>query len=82
MAMALAGGMAAAAAMLAGQSAPAFHAAWRRRLAVPMRIAGSVGFVFRQAPGLFGGIVAMAPGVARLVARRTRVIATAVPGAA
>lgn len=82
MAMAMAGGMAAAAAMLAGGSAPAFHAAWRRRLATPMRVAGLVGAVLRRAPGLFGGVVAIAPGVARLVARRTRVVAPRVPGLA
>jgi flavin-dependent dehydrogenase len=75
MAMAMAGGMAAAAAMLAGRPASVFHAAWRRRLATPMRIAGLVGIVFRWRPGLFAGVVATAPGVARLVARRTRIMA-------
>ncbi|GGJ17500.1 NAD(P)/FAD-dependent oxidoreductase [Neoroseomonas lacus] len=82
MAMAMASGMAAAAAMLGGETAPAFHAAWRRRLVAPMRIAGLVGHVFRQRPGVFAGIVAMAPGVARLVARRTRVITGEAPRAA
>lgn len=82
MALAMAGGMAAAAAMLAGNSAPTFHAAWRRRLAMPMRIAGLVGVLFQRRPGLFAGVVAAAPGVARSVARRTRVIAADGPRAA
>ncbi|WP_137126129.1 NAD(P)/FAD-dependent oxidoreductase [Roseomonas sp. HF4] len=87
MAMALAGGIAAGAAIVSGGSAPDFHAGWRRQLAGPMRIAGLTGFVLRRAPGLFADAVATVPGLARLVARRTRVIgaerpvpAAAVPG--
>lgn len=79
MAMAMAGGMAAAAAMLAGDSATVFHATWRRRLVMPMRIAGLVGLVLQRRPAMFAGVVALAPGLARLVARRTRVMAPGAP---
>jgi flavin-dependent dehydrogenase len=78
MAMALAGGVAAAAALLSGGTAPAFHTSWRRRIATPMGIGRATGLVLRRAPWLFGGAIAVAPGLARLVARRTRV--TAPPG--
>ncbi|MEO3472217.1 FAD-dependent monooxygenase [Roseomonas sp. CAU 1739] len=74
MAMALAGGIAAAEAILAGQAAPDFHAAWHHRLAGPMRIASIAGFALRHAPGLFAGVMAHAPGLARMIVRRTRVI--------
>ena len=47
-ALALHSGLAAAAAILAGQDAAAFHAAWRRRSAGPMRWAG-------PPPGCCGG---------------------------
>ena len=73
-AMALASGMAAARSILAGGTAPAFHAAWRQRLARPMRIAAIAGFAMRHRPGLFAGVIAAAPALARHVARRTRVV--------
>ncbi|HYF09378.1 MAG TPA: FAD-dependent monooxygenase [Acetobacteraceae bacterium] len=73
MAMALAGGMAAAGAILAGEGAPAFHARWRARLRPAMALAGASSFVLRRAPRVFAGVVAFAPPLARLVARRTRV---------
>lgn len=72
-AMALAGGMAAAEAILSGEPAQAFHSAWHRRLVAPMRMAAVAGFVLRRAPGIFAGIVASAPGVARFIIMRTRV---------
>ena len=72
MAMAMASGMAAAQAILDGETAPRFHARWRRHLAAPMRIAALSSLVMRTAPGLFGNIVALAPSLARQVARRTR----------
>lgn len=73
-AMALAGGMAAADTMLAGRTAPEFHAAWRRRLVRPMRIAAIANLTLRRAPGFFAGVIAHAPGLARRVAERTRVL--------
>ncbi len=73
-AMALASGMAAAHAILAGETAPEFHAAWRQRLARPMRIAAIAGFALRRNPGLFAWVMAVAPSLARHVARRTRVV--------
>lgn len=73
MAMAMASGMAAAQAILEGDTAPRFHARWRRHVATPMRIAAASSLVMRNAPGLFGDIVGMVPGLARQVARRTRV---------
>lgn len=73
MAMALAGGMAAAGSILAGQPATEFHAAWRRRLATPMRIANVASHVLRRRPDLFAGVIAHAPAIARQIVRRTRV---------
>jgi menaquinone-9 beta-reductase len=74
-AMALAGGMAAAESILSGAPAPAFHAAWRRQLAAPMRLAGVAGFVLKHRPRLFAEFVAHAPGLARFIILRTRVAA-------
>ncbi|MDB5413197.1 MAG: hypothetical protein JWR10_1532 [Rubritepida sp.] len=72
-AMALVGGMVAGAAILNGEPAQAFHSAWRRRLAAPMRMAAVAGFVLRRSPGFFAEIVANAPDVARFIIKRTRV---------
>jgi len=79
MAMAMAGGIAAAAAILSGDTAPAFHTRWRRQVAGPMRIATIADVVLRRTPGVFGGIMATMPGVARFVVRRTRVIGAGRP---
>ncbi|MCB4821960.1 NAD(P)/FAD-dependent oxidoreductase [Roseicella aerolata] len=71
-ALALHSGLTAAAAILAGEEAEAFHAAWRRRSAGPMRWAGLGARLLRQAPALFvrgAGLGA----AARLMARRTRI---------
>ena len=76
MAMAMTGGMAAARAILDGEAAPAFHARWRARLRPAMRVAGAASFVMHRAPRVFSATVAVAPPVARLVARRTRVTST------
>ena len=70
-ALALHSGLAAAAAILAGDGAASFHAGWRRRSAGPMRWAGLGAWVLRQAPGVFTG-AALTP-AAWLLARRTRV---------
>lgn len=72
-AMALASGMSAAEAILSGAPAQAFHSAWRRRLAVPMRTAAVAAFVLKRTPGMFADIVANVPGVARFIIMRTRV---------
>jgi len=72
-AMALASGMIAGAAILTGEPAQTFHAAWRRQLAAPMRMAAVSELVLRGSPALFAGIAACSPGVARFIIRRTRV---------
>ncbi len=74
MAMALAGGIAAAASILSGETAPTFHARWRRQVAGPMRIAKLADLVLRRTPSIFSGVIASLPGVARWVTQRTRVI--------
>ncbi|WP_426955992.1 NAD(P)/FAD-dependent oxidoreductase [Muricoccus radiodurans] len=74
MAMALHGGLAAAAAILAGQGADRFHAAWAGRARRPMGWAAVVGGVLRHAPGLLA-LGARLPALPALVARRTRVAA-------
>ncbi|MDN3565564.1 FAD-dependent oxidoreductase [Paeniroseomonas aquatica] len=71
MALALHSGLAAAAAILAGQEAADFHAAWRRRSAGPLRWAGLGAWALRLAPAGFAAAAGIAP-LARLVARRTR----------
>jgi flavin-dependent dehydrogenase len=71
-ALALHSGLAAAAAILAGQGAEAFHAAWRRRSAGPMRWAGLGAWLLRQAPAAFAAGAGLAP-AARIMARRTRI---------
>ncbi|MBL6078682.1 NAD(P)/FAD-dependent oxidoreductase [Belnapia sp. T18] len=73
-ALALHSGLAAAKAILAGQEAAAFHAAWRRRSAGPMRWAGLAAHVLRASPPAFAALGAVGP-LARLVAARTRVAA-------
>ncbi|MBV1796945.1 FAD-dependent oxidoreductase [Siccirubricoccus sp. G192] len=74
-AMALLSGLAAAVAILAGQEAAGFHAAWQRRIAAPMRWAGAAGGLLERAPRLLVAATAVSPGAARLVARRTRLAA-------
>ncbi|RYI99407.1 MAG: FAD-dependent oxidoreductase [Acetobacteraceae bacterium] len=71
MALALHSGLAAAAAILAGQPAEAFHAAWRRRSAGPMRWAGLGAWAMQAAPAGFAAAASFAP-LARMVARQTR----------
>ncbi len=72
-AMALAGGIGAARAIAAGLPAPEFHAAWRRRLVRPMRLAGLTASLLDQAPAALVALAAGLPAAARLVARHTRV---------
>jgi flavin-dependent dehydrogenase len=79
-ALALHSGLAAAEAVLAGDSAARFHAAWRRRSAGPMRWAGLGALALRQAPAGFAAAAACGP-AARWMARATR-IALPAPGAA
>lgn len=71
-AMALASGVLAAEAILAGAGADAaaFHAAWRRQSAGAMRWAGFGAWVLRHAPPLFAAALPLAGGT---VAHRTRV---------
>jgi flavin-dependent dehydrogenase len=71
-AMALDSGWAAAGAILAGQPPAAFHAAWRGRIAGPMRWAALSGRVLAGAPRLAALAMTVSPGLARLVALRTR----------
>jgi menaquinone-9 beta-reductase len=69
--LALQSGLAAAAAILAGEAAAEFHARWRARVAGPMRWAGLGAWALRQAPGAAVAAARLAP-AARLVAWRTR----------
>ncbi|TCZ55253.1 NAD(P)/FAD-dependent oxidoreductase [Roseicella aquatilis] len=71
-ALALHSGLAAAAAILAGEEAAGFHARWRARSAGPMRWAGLGAWLLHRAPGVFAAGAALAP-AARLLARRTRI---------
>ncbi|WP_209379715.1 NAD(P)/FAD-dependent oxidoreductase [Pararoseomonas baculiformis] len=71
-AMALAGGEAAAQAILAGRSAPHFHAALGERLHRPMRWAGLIAYGLEAAPAALAFAAGLAPGLARLAASRTR----------
>jgi flavin-dependent dehydrogenase len=71
-AMALLSGLAAAEAIAAGGDAPRFHAEWRRRSAGPMRWAGLGAWAMRRVPRGFVAGTALVPGVARALARRTR----------
>ncbi len=73
-ALALHSGLAAAEAILAGQDAAGFHAAWRCRSGGPMRWAGLAAWVLRASPAAFAAVGAVGP-VSRLVAARTRVAA-------
>jgi flavin-dependent dehydrogenase len=72
MGMALAGGRFVAEAIGSGTPAAAFHLAWRRELAAPMRWAGMVGWLLDAAPGLLTRAAGL-PGAGRLIAARTRV---------
>jgi len=74
-AMALAGGIEAARAIAGDGDVTAFHAAWRRRLGPPMRLAGLVAGLLGRSPAAMVAAAACLPGAARLVARRTRVAA-------
>lgn len=65
MAMALASGEAAARAILEGQGAAAWHAAWARRTARQMRVASAGAWLMRAAPGVFLRVVGN-PWAARL----------------
>lgn len=71
-AIALGSGAEAAALLAMGGEAAAHHAAWRRRLARPMRLAGAMSFAIHRAPGLAAMLAGMAPGLASVAARMTR----------
>jgi flavin-dependent dehydrogenase len=71
-AMALASGIGAAEAILAGSDAPAFHAAWRRRSARPMHWAGAAAALVARWPGPATRLAGRLPAAGGLVARRTR----------
>jgi menaquinone-9 beta-reductase len=71
-AMALTSGIAAAEAILAGEQAARFHAAWRQRIAGRMRWAALSGWLLERAPRLAAMAMATHPGLAHLVAERTR----------
>jgi flavin-dependent dehydrogenase len=71
-AIALASGAGAAAALLAGDAPARHHMAWRRRLRLPMRVAGMVGLAVARAPGLAAGAALSAPRLAASLARLTR----------
>lgn len=71
-AMALHSGLAAAEAILAGRDAQAFHAAWRRTSARAMRWVGIGSALLGAWPAGLVTAAGLAPGAARMVARRTR----------
>ncbi|MBB5693168.1 FAD-dependent monooxygenase [Muricoccus pecuniae] len=71
-AMALAGGAEAAAAILSGRPATAFHAALDRRLGRPMRWAGLLAGLLERAPGTLALAAGLSPALARAAASRTR----------
>ena len=73
-AMALAGGTAAARAILDGLSAPAFHLSLGRGLDRPMRWAGVLARLLEAAPGALALAARAMPGVARMAAARTRLV--------
>lgn len=71
MAMALASGLAAAQAIVAGQGAAEFHAAWCRRSARQMQLAAAGAWLMRRMPGTF--VAAMGSSLAPWAMRGTRV---------
>ncbi|MGG5819689.1 NAD(P)/FAD-dependent oxidoreductase [Falsiroseomonas sp. HW251] len=71
-AMALASGQAAAAALLRGDAPAAQQAAWARRIRSGMGLARLVAGLTARAPGLLLAGIAAAPGAATWAARRTR----------
>jgi flavin-dependent dehydrogenase len=71
-AMALASGLRAAEAVLAGAPAAAHHAAWAGAVGGGMRLARLLAALTDRAPGLLVGGVALAPRLAAWGARRTR----------
>lgn len=71
-AMALASGVSAAAAIRAGGEAAMHHAAWSAGIALPMRLAGLLGLLVAHAPGLLVRGASVAPRLARWAAWRTR----------
>lgn len=71
MAMALASGLAAARAILAGQDSAAFHAQWRRRSARPMRLAGAGAWLMRHLP--LGFVAALGSPLAAPLMHATRI---------
>lgn len=78
-AMALASGRMAAGAIVAGREPAAFHREWRDRSGRAMRWAGMVAALFGAMPAVVLGAVAVAPSLARGLARSTR---TNAPGEA
>lgn len=73
-AMALASGLGAGAAAASGRSAAAWHAAWSRRAAGPMRMAGAVAMLLERAPGVLALAMEAAPWAARAAVRGMRVV--------
>jgi flavin-dependent dehydrogenase len=71
-AMALGSGLAAAGALRSGEAPRRHHAARAAGLARGMRLAGLLAWLSSHAPLVLLGGVAVAPGVARFAARRTR----------
>jgi flavin-dependent dehydrogenase len=71
-AMALASGRRAAAALLAGRAAEDHHAAWARSVRGGMRLAGLVAALTNRTPALLVAGAALAPALAAWSARRTR----------
>jgi hypothetical protein len=71
-AIALLSGQGAAEAILSGEPAGGHHALWRRRLALPMRLAGGLNLAVSRAPGLAVAAAAAAPWLAGFAARGTR----------
>ncbi len=71
-AIALRSGVEAAKHLIAGGTPAAHHAAWQRRLAWPMRLAGAMGLALNHAPGLAVSLAGMMPAVTAAAARMTR----------
>lgn len=73
-AMALASGVAAAQAILAGENASAFHAGWRRTSDRSMRWASGAAFALVTMPGISVAALTRFPVMMSVVARQTRLI--------
>ncbi|HYZ31205.1 MAG TPA: hypothetical protein VE684_02845, partial [Crenalkalicoccus sp.] len=71
-AMALLSGLASGEAIVAGQDAAHFQAAWRRRSAGAMRWAGAGAWLLHHAAPVFTMGAGLVPAAARMLAQRTR----------